>query len=463
MENRGITYPELLAPTPAQISSVDPDLRDLYIDFHESKAAKLLSQVTDERSRILDSKDRQISPPRSASSPGILAKTLEAKQLQRITRQQHREIEALVETVLRSEQMRVDSAMKAARAQDVRFEAMRKQAARTQFLQERHLQKQREHEAAEAVLERKRQERVRFEFERERQRLNTLHRLEEAKRRTLHAQELARMDRADRNRIALERIEMERARKLHEKALQDEQRALALLIQQQEENERRRQHNREEMVRKKKVLDGIRTQEKDKMTQLKSECETDDFHRQVFMDKLHERQTRNRGEAHEREEAKVERYRQQKERIDEETAQMRQQSLLNDEIARDRLRALQEQKERERKRFAYSLQLKKEERDMNAAHLERMKNLKIRRENERILHNQQRFELLTSHRERMRQERREQARRLEKEKEELTAGFQERIWNGNASPEVILRVAQQHGIDVSEMEKKIGRPTTAPV
>jgi hypothetical protein len=460
MQNRGIAFHELVFPT----REVDPDVKDLFLAFHEERISRLIAQIKEERARIVNLVPRQSQTAKS-SGMGSAVMSPEEKQLQRITRQQQRELQTLVQTVLRSERMRTDAAMKAERAQEVKREAMNRQLARTAFLQERHLEKLREHAAAEAELEKKRQEKIEEGFERDRQRLITLQKLAEAKRRKLQAQEASRVEQADRNRMALERVEMERARRLAEKALQEEQRALALMLEQEKEAERRKQESREHELRKKEVLQGIRSQEEEQLAKLKHDCEKHEMEREVFLDKLHEKQAHNRAEAHDKEEEKVERFLQQRERIEDEVAQERMKSIINEEIARDRLAMLEQQKERERKRQAFSLLLKKEERDMNAEHLARLRELKVAEAKQKMITSEERIDFFARRREQVQEERRLQMVRLERQKEALAQGFQAQIAAGKGSPEAVLKVAQQWGIVIHDSPPKPpeARPQTVPI
>jgi hypothetical protein len=453
MENLGINYSELLLPTDAEIASIDPDVVDLYTEYHERRVSQLLSDISDERSVVLESRPATVSGHRTIATGG--SGLVEEAQLQKIKQQQRREVEAIVQAVLRVEHQRVDAATKEARARQIRLETIQRRAAHTAVLQERHIQKVKEHEAAEAELERQRQARIEYEHEKERQRLITLERLAKAKNQRLREKEASRLQKTNRNREAIERAENERIQRLREKAEQDNQRQLALQMQRNAENEAREKRNREEEARKKAILEAIRNQEEEQWGKLKLDCLEHDIQKEAWLAKFRRKQAQNRERMREKEDEKAERYGVQKTRIEEEMYQAKVQSVLNDESQKDHLLAVQKEKERELKRRAFSLELKKDERDRCVAHIARQNELKKARARERLERGQAHADLLMSHKQRVAEERHEHLLALARQKEKMTLAFQEQVSSGKATPESIRNIAEKYGVDVNELERKL--------
>jgi hypothetical protein len=457
MENLGVTAPELELPTPAQIAAVDEDVRDLYTAYHQGRVNRLIAQVTAERSKVVQAaQSRRVTSRSATTSQAQLSRTsdLEQRQVQRLEHQHRREVAAIIQKVIRAERVREDGLAKEARARELKEQVTRQRLAHTAMVQERHLKKMQQNEMAQLELERKRQEELEIAFQKEQQRLITLQHLTATKIRRLMEREARRQATADRNRTALERIEEERLQRLREKELADEQRRLQLLLQTIHENELRQERNQQQEARKKKVLDDVRTQEEAAATERRLQAEEREGHRQEWHEHVQAAQAHNRATARAEHDQKVQRYMAQREQLDQAMDDRKAQSLKDTDELYARLERQQQEKDRERKRAAYSLQLKKEERDRRAAHVARQRQLLLARTEQRRADGDRRVEWMDKEKHRRWAEKIAKSNEMNRQKEIMSTAFREQVAADRASIDSIREIATKFGVDLEEIEQR---------
>jgi hypothetical protein len=461
MEELGILYSELVALKGITYQSIDPDLQDCYYYHHAARIDRLTKQIKAARTEIIENSttERSSTPTRiTVSRP---ATAVQDRRLAKLEKQHHREVEGMVQILLRSEHQRTDAAAKEMRMREIKAATMQVRADKTAAATIRHLQKVEQQEAAAREIERIREERRQEQYRRDQARLITLQRLADAKMQRLARIEELRQSRAIRNREAIARWESDRHESLQEKERMDNERTERWAAMRQEQNDRKAEENHAENERKQRLLIVFRENEEAEMLQKRLEERQADVERERWYSGFQGVQAENRNSLRERHDEKAQRFLAAAEVLADQRYQRKVQSLRDEEDLDVRLAELEREKARARKLRAYQLQLKKEERDDNADRLERLRLARSEQIDQARNDANRKIETMQAYRRQQRFEQEQKLIQLDRTKEEMSATFRDQIASDKASVDSIRVIAAKYGVDVDDVEaRSMGRSAT---
>jgi hypothetical protein len=454
MANLGILYTQLIALRGISYQSVDPDLQDCYYYHHFDRITRLTKQITDARAAILQS--AQVQRSSAPAAPGLArpATAQSDRRLAKLEQQHHREVESLVQAVLRSEHQRSDAAAKEVRMQAIKTASMQARAERSAAATLRHLQKIEQQEAAAREIERQREEKRQEQYRRDQARLVTLQRLADAKLQRLARVEELRQSRAVRNRDAIAKWENDRHESLQEKERADNERTARWTSAKQEENDRKAEENHAESERKRKLLEDFRATEEAEMAQKRFNERQTEIERERWFLGFQGVRTDVRNSQRERHDAKAQRFLVQAQVLEQQRYERKVQSVTDEGAADARLAEIERQKALETKLRAYELQLKKEERDENAQRLERLDQARKAKCEKQRQDSDRRIAAMQAYRSQMRSEQEQRSIQMDRAKQEMSANFKEQIAADKASVDSIRVLAAKYGVDVYEVEAR---------
>jgi hypothetical protein len=156
-------------------------------------------------------------------------------------------------------------------------------------------------------------------------------------------------------------------------------------------------------------------------------------------------------------EDRVQRYMAQKSKIEKEIYDRRVKTAADEEVLNSRIHNIEAQRKKETRKRAFIRQLKKEERDQNAEHVRRRKELNQRDAKLRMQAEHDRIAFFEEERNRALTEKREKSAQLEKQRAELEHMFQARLAANQGSFEMVATLAKSYGVDVDELRIKHSR------
>jgi hypothetical protein len=447
MATCGILYEDLIPPTEAEVQATDPDVRDLFTDYHQARISRLIERIT----RVRDSPETK--PERPATTLDVLARS-EQEKLERFEAYHRREVEAFVQGAILAEQRRAAEERQQEKMERIHNATIRLRSEKAAQAAERHNETLERQAAAAAELERQRQEKRDEAFRREQERLRTLQRQAEDKRDRAKQLEATRLMRAGRNRGAMQRAEDERLARLTEKERLDQERMIRLLTQQREENERKYNENRAEGERKQKILADMRAHEEElaekrRMDSDNKEAQREERHRQCQAE-----QDERRSELRAKNDEKTNHYQEEKERTEQAHQQKRMQATTNNQALEARLAELERDRERERKRRAFVLAMRKDERDRNALYVSRQMQARGEEVLDREAMAEERVMAIRSQRQQLMWHKEQRIREIAATKDRLNAGFKYQITHNRASVDAIKAIAQRHGVNAQGLDQR---------
>jgi hypothetical protein len=135
--------------------------------------------------------------------------------------------------------------------------------------------------------------------------------------------------------------------------------------------------------------------------------------------------------------------------------------VTDSQVVSERLQIREVQREKERKKKSFIAQLKKEERDQNAAHVEKQR-LWFRSQSAiRLSHDEERLQAMEKEKEQLRLERQEKLIHLEKQRHAMQLSFNDQLAPEHLSMDSLKRFAQQYGVDFEQVQKS-ATPTPRP-
>jgi hypothetical protein len=452
----GILHPELAMPTASQIRSIkDDELRQIYTDHHLRRITRLIYEIKDERDRIIARFREASRPPSSPDSDGRPPAAVE--------KHQRRRMESIIQTILRAENIRVNLEAKEARVAQTREEIARKRATQSVLTRERQIQKQEEQSLAAAEVRKQQELRQALEFQKDQERLEGLQRVAEQKIEKLRRLEAARQERAGRNREALQKVDDEKQQKHREKEIREEERTLAFLRKQHQENKRRYESQREEGIRKQKVVSQIRIREEEDIAWRRKDSSERDYERDALLDQWRQRKCVIREQSKKAHDERLERHLAQKNEIEKEAHEKKvEQAIEREAHLEKRLMSLECEKQRERTKKQFIMQLKREERDQNAAHIARQKEAQIAESRTKIMAEQERVAAYEHERKQMGIDKRSKEMELEKQVATLNATVQRKLTVERTTVDSIRQIAQSYGVDIEEIRKRQSYRSVAP-
>ena len=460
MQYLGIHYSELKMPSQKEIDAYeDDDLKQIFVEHHRNRINRLIEHIMMERDMIMSHYVRKRAV-KSRNDQRIA--TAEAKQSEILERRQRKELENLVQSLVKAEKMRKDAITKEQRERQIQHENLRKQAERRNEQKKKMMRAQEERERHEAEMKRKRELQIQKAQEKEQERQEALQRRAEMKLFKMQEYERIRQERMERNRDALQKIEEERTKRFREKEMDEQRRQSERLAKQQEWNERKCNENRLEEARKRKVLEDIRKGEEKAWQDKRKEAEEREKERQMKNDEFQEKLRFKRESYRHVHEEKMQRYQAQKERLEKERQEKNNKVLTDEEVAAERIKRLEQQKDKERRKKIFILNLKKEERDQNAKHAERQLKFRQREAQERRASNEQRINSIEYRRAVQAKERESRMIQIDKQKYAMSQRFKEQVESDRITLDSIRSIAREYGINVDDIAKReLKRPRTS--
>jgi hypothetical protein len=161
-------------------------------------------------------------------------------------------------------------------------------------------------------------------------------------------------------------------------------------------------------------------------------------------------------------EDRIKRYMLQKSKIEKELHDRRVKSAADEEVLNSRIHNIEAQRQKETRKRAFIQQLKKEERDQNAKHVRRRKEVHQRDTKLRMQAEQNRIASFEEEKTRALTEKREKAAQLERKRTEMNHVFQAQLAANNSSFETIATLAKSYGVDVDDLRTRHSRNQAAP-
>jgi hypothetical protein len=460
MEYLGIDASELAMPPADQID--DDELRGIFVAHHRRRITGLLSEINAERDRLLAIyRENCIGSHRSPSSRRDRSPGPEDRPFEQLEKQHRRQIEAIVVEMLKAEEQQRDAKAKADRAAQIKDDITRRKAEQSAAARERQLKRERDQKAAAEEWRKQQDLKQMIEYEREQERLKALERLAQQKLDRMRQVEAARQERAERNRDVLQKLEDDRITRFRQQEIHEQERAIAFLEQQRQDHERQHQAHFEENCRKQRVLTAIRMREEEEMETRKREADDREYYRELWFGKFREEKSREREEMKVEHETRVQRYMVQKSRIEKKLYDRRLKSAADEEVINSRIQSVEAQRQKETRKRAFIQQLKKEERDHNAEHVRRRKEVHQRDARLRMQAEQDRIASFEEGKTRALTEKRERAAQLERKRTEMDQVFQAQLAANEASFETIAALAKSYGVDVDDLRTRHSRRPAA--
>jgi hypothetical protein len=451
MEDLGIDACELVMPPDGAID--DDELREIFIAHQQRRIFRLLSEIRTERDRLLANCIGHRSPS--------ARRERSASEGRRIEKQHRLQMEAIVVERLKAEEQQRDAQAKAERAAQIKDEIARRRAAQKAAARERQLRREEGQKVAAEEVRKQQDLRQMIEFQREQERLEALERLAQQKLERMRQVETTRQERAERNRDALQKLEDERIARFRQQEIHEQERAIAFLKQQMEDHERQYQAHFEENCRKQRVLTSIRMREEEEIEARKREADDREFDRELWFGRFRQQKSHEREKMKAEHEDRVQRYMAQKSKIEKGIYDRRVKTAADDKVINSRIHNIEAQRQKETRKRAFIRQLKKEERDQNAEHVRRRKEVHQRDAKLKIQDEQDRIASFEEERNSALTERREKAAQLEKQRAELDYMFQARLAANQVSFEMVATLAKSYGVDVDDLRIKHSRKAAA--
>jgi colicin import membrane protein len=204
-------------------------------------------------------------------------------------------------------------------------------------------------------------------------------------------------------------------------------------------------------ARSRAIIEVLRSKEEVRAAMRKKLLEEKERRAEVCFERLQRRRGRILEHYRKENDDKKARYMARKAVMDEELYKKKIEKVLEDNVINERIAEVNRQKDEERRRKAFILKLKKDERDQNAALVAAQKERKREKWRKKMECEEKRVEIMEMERQRLNEEKQKRLTELERERSEIVQTFREDMEKDKFDPKRIQSLAERYEIDIDSI------------